>query len=896
MAEVAIDNGRAAAPDRSPPRWGVAPERLRAQGRKLGALLRPLPVVLAGCVLSISGRTADIAATSADPDLPRAIAGALGAMKLQVDPSEVHLIDPPAPVLDSRLHRPRAWVRARPEGEPADIFLVRSRLSPEGRLLELSGVYNITESSAVEEAQLVVHGERAAWVVGGGGKTYSVHYADARGEPKPEGPNWTRLARAQNALTNAQETGQLAGLRRRSFKLDPAASELTLGFTESHLLIYSDMNKIEVPTEAEGPILGERFLRVQQHVKARPGNLVTWAVDRVRALPWFGNDRMQAVKALAFVALDWAEQALGTVTGDDGSERVAEELGELLHAPPVTYTNPETGWPPPPMEPVLSPALKGEGQWVSLDRDAFIRQNPGTPSPFVFSFLRVDKKRIYQQVFVTVWDPRQVALHAMSGTREPKSATGETGPGLIPRDPKVMSRLVGALNGGFQAQHGHYGMMVDKVTYLPPKPYAATIAELKDGSNGFGTWPEDATIPAEMVSFRQNLVPLVLDGEFNPYRSQWWGGVPEGWTDDSRTVRSALCLTEEGFVAYFYAASVDPPQLSLAMRRARCQYGVHLDMNAGHTGLEFYRVDRQGALPPLGRALDPQWEASGAVSGMDGWEFRGRQMVKLMALMNFPRYIHRESRDFFYLTLRHLLPGVAVPSRVDPAEPGEGQWQVDGLPQHGWPYAIATTWVRPDAARAESKVNLVKLDPKMVRLTDNVSDEDAVVLAVRHPRGGSDDSPALWLSAGKFEISPKAPGMLAKRISSGLAFATASSGTARAAVGVGSHDGMLYYLEVATAPSPDRDGALLDRLLADLGCDERMLLDEPLGVAIGGKRDLGGHPVKRTRNALYFVRGEGPGARRIFTDTPIVPPHTWYALQKRRTHLPATAAATPAGG
>ena len=45
-------------------------------------------------------------------------------------------------------------------------------------------------------------------------------------------------------------------------------------------------------------------MRVVPDERARPGNLITWAVDRVRALSWFGDDRMQWVKAVAFTALD----------------------------------------------------------------------------------------------------------------------------------------------------------------------------------------------------------------------------------------------------------------------------------------------------------------------------------------------------------------------------------------------------------------------------------------------------------------------------------------------------------------------------------------------------------------------------------------------------------------
>src|SRR5262249_11334399 len=160
--------------------------------------------------------------------------------------------------------------------------------------------------------------------------------------------------------------------------------------------------------------------------------------------------------------------------GDEGRAAVTAEAPGILDVPAAAYTDPETGWPPPPMEPMLHPALEGEGKWVLLDKDPFVMKNPGAPSPFAFSFVRVDRKRAYSQPYVLVWDPRQVVLHAMSGTVEPKSATGETGPGLVPRKPEVIGRLIAAFNGGFQATHGEFGMMAEGVVYLPPKPFAAT--------------------------------------------------------------------------------------------------------------------------------------------------------------------------------------------------------------------------------------------------------------------------------------------------------------------------------------------------------------------------------------------------------------------------------------
>ena len=844
------------------------------------AAVRPLPLLVALGLLALPGDPV-VPAASAEPDLAQALVQALASEGLIALPRQVFWVDQPAGFLGSRIERPRALVRAHAVNQPADIFLITSRLSPEGRLLELVGRYNISDTSAVDEQKLTVAGERAAWVIGGGGKTYSVQFADLRGEPPVRGPDWTRWARWQNAISNRQNTGQTQGIGRRSFKLDPAASNVTLAFSDPALLIDADGRKIRVLTDGSGKVEGETFVREQQHHKAKPGNTVTWAVDRVRALPWFGSDRMQLVKAVAFEALDRLQLMLGTVTGDDGSERIAEEFGDLLDTAPVEYTDPKTGWPPPPMQPMLDPPLEGEGKWRSLDKDPFIGKNPGLPAPFVTSFIRTDRKRAFTQIFVTLWDPRQVRLHAMSGTVEPKSATGETGPGLVPRRPEVMGRLLAGLNGGFQATHGEWGMMAEGVVYLPPKPYAATVAELSDGSTGFGTWPNDETVPDNIRSFRQNMSPLVMNGFINPYGRSWWGGVPPGWTDESRTVRSAICQTAEGFIAYLYGTSVDADHLALAMQRARCAYGIHLDMNPGHTGLEFYRAGPEAELPLLSRPLDHQWEAQGPISDMPGWRFRGRRMIRYMGLMNFPRYVNRESRDFFYLTLRHLLPEKDLPAPLAAQGDVEGKWKVTGLPQHGWPYALATTWLRPDPKRPETKVRLLKIDPRMVHVADSEQENAKILVTLRAPSGRAESGSSLWHHERRFSMSASSPGKGARRLVDGVGIDHARASKAVAAVGVSS-SGMLVYAEVTTALRPGSDHQLLDRLLDEMGCGQRLLLDEPLEAALGGDRDLSGHPVPRDRPAVRLVRAPPPGARWIFPDTPIVPSSVWYPLQSRR--------------
>ncbi len=827
------------------------------------SVLQPLPFIalFSGLVAWVGSG----AAHSADPK--QALVEALAPRNLKLDAKQVVWVDPKPSALGSLFGARRAMFRAHLDGEPADIYLARARLTPEGRLIEVGLLHNVSDTSAVDERGLVVQGEQAAWVIGSGGRTYSIQTVDLAASNESHPSSWTVLQRAQQRVTNLQATGQSGGIIRRSFKLEPAAEHVQLSFANGALLVDADGRKVRI--DGETNLDQTAWLTEQEHFAARPGNVVTWAVDRVRALPWFGSDKMQAVKAVAFAGLDWVQRAVGTVTGDDGSRQVAEEFGDLMNTPLVEHTDPDSGFPPAALKPVLSPALEDEGKWRPLDKDPFILTNPGAPPPFATTFIRTDRKRAYSQIFITLWDPRQVSLHAMSGTVEPKSATGETGPGLVPRAPEVIGRLLGGFNGGFQATHGEFGMMADGVVYLPPKPYGATVAELEDGSTAFGTWPRDDTVPSHVRSMRQNMTPLVMDGKINPYQRHWWGGVPPGWTDEARTVRSGVCLTRDNFVAYLYGSTIDADHLAQAMQSTGCVYGLHLDMNPGHSGLEFYRTAPKGQLPDAGATLDGRWQARGPIPGLPDWEFQGRRMLRYMALMNFPRYINREARDFFYLTLRHVLPGPPLRSAASPPEPDEGVWKLSGLPQHGWPHALAMTSVRPDATRQSTRVRVLKLDPRTVALGTS----GQIVLSVAPT---SSEGSGLYFAKDRFHLGDAVAN--ATRLASGH---RESQQETIAALGLDAA-GFLIYAVVSGARSPDRDGALLQRVMKDAGAREVLFLNAPWDLALGGDRDLSGHPMAERDGALRLVRREAPGARRLFPDTPVVAPKVWYPLQARR--------------
>jgi len=810
-----------------------------------------------------------------------AVAAALTERGLVCDPADVAWVEMPRSLLDALGESARALAVAHSIGEPTDLYSVDARVSPEGRVLAVGAAHNLTETTGVDESRPMVRGRLAVYTTSADGLVTGVHVLDLGGRAVESYADLRLTQRAQVALTNLQQTGRAAGVLHTTYALEPLARRSKVVWRADGVVeVQADDHLVEIDPYAGRVLRGGDFVRVVPDERARPGNLVTWAVDRMRAMPWFGDERMQWVKAIAFTVLDKVHV---TFSPNSTAEDVRDELGITGSSTtlPPSFPDPETGWPPPSIPTVASPALAGEGRWIVLDRDPFITPTESGSAPaFATAFIRPSALRPDVRVYVTLWDPRQVALHIEAGTVEPISATGEHGAGVVPRAPEVMKRLVAGFNGGFQAQHGEYGMQANGIEYLPPKPYAATVLELRDGSSAFGAWPSSAPVPDDVIGMRQNLTALVQNDAFNPWGRTWWGGAPPGWPDQIHTTRSAICLTKEGFVGYFYSMSISAEDLGRGMLAARCSFGIHLDMNPGHSGFEFYDIAPEATLAPLARRLQPDWEADGKVPGMPGYAFRSRRMIRGMGHMLFPRYIQREARDFFYLTSRSILPGAPIATRLGSPEPGEGVWQTKDLPQHGFPPAIALTSIRLGRNRPSIEARVLRVDPRTVAPVDRAPSDAPAVLALAAPGRGE---LSLWWSPGAFAVEADSPGPEAVALAGGYAFDSHLS-SARAAVGVQDDDGMLAWVELPPEASPDASTtASLNELLQQLGCSQRMFFAAGAQAIVGGAMDATGHALTRPLPIVArLVRTQAPGAHPTFVDTPIVPIQVWQPLQAKR--------------
>jgi hypothetical protein len=276
-------------------------------------------------------------------------------------------------------------------------------------------------------------------------------------------------------------------------------------------------------------------------------------------------------------------------------------------------------------------------------------------------------------------DMRQLDLAMEAGTEDPKPLTGGHGPGRIPRDPAVFTRVAAAFNGAFKTEHGNYGMMVHKRVLLPPQSGAASVVVLRDQRVGFGTWANTHEIsgirgidPAEIDSFRQNLDPLVDQGEVNPTGRSMWGYTLPG--QGMQTERTALCVTSVGHIVYAWGDDLSGAALGRAMKMAGCSYALHLDMNPHHTGFIFARVD-----------------------DLKTKNYKTELLSPLMTVSP-ERYIEYAPKDFFYVMIH------------DPSPPPVGAvaWRAEGLePPPAWAPALWSATVLGDG----TPVDLLDIEP-----------------------------------------------------------------------------------------------------------------------------------------------------------------------------------------
>jgi hypothetical protein len=199
------------------------------------------------------------------------------------------------------------------------------------------------------------------------------------------------------------------------------------------------------------------------------------------------------------------------------------------------------------------------------------------------ALVSLDPQRPYAGIALVRIDLAAVKLHMMPGFLEPSHSAAVVAafPGLGTTPPADKALLVAAFNGGFKAVNGHYGMMVDGVTVLPPKAGLATLAIYKDGHVALGVWGKDILPSPDIVAFRQNCPPILEGGQIGTLvavdNRVIWG---ETLSNTDITWRTGLGLTRDGrYLIYAVGNGTSVETLARALQQAGAYDAMQLDIN-----------------------------------------------------------------------------------------------------------------------------------------------------------------------------------------------------------------------------------------------------------------------------------------------------------------------------
>lgn len=278
------------------------------------------------------------------------------------------------------------------------------------------------------------------------------------------------------------------------------------------------------------------------------------------------------------------------------------------------------------------PALKqwsapGDGVWVPIRDSRYPEEEP-----FLYkTLLHPDAGRSWSEVFVVAIDVRRVDLYVVAGSQEPKVDDPKTVYERKARIPDEQHESVlAAFNGGFMTEHGGYGMKVDGVVLVHPKPGACTLALYKDGSMRIASWNKLAPSEAEMVWYRQAPQCMYEGGKIHPGLTAG-SGLKWGATLDGDTVirRSAVGLSQDGQILYVSITNHTTARaLADAMRHAGAVDIAQMDVNWSYPKFVTFEAAAPG-------------EKRKAVALASGFEFSEDEYIR-----------KRSRRDFFYAVRR----------------------------------------------------------------------------------------------------------------------------------------------------------------------------------------------------------------------------------------------------
>jgi hypothetical protein len=268
---------------------------------------------------------------------------------------------------------------------------------------------------------------------------------------------------------------------------------------------------------------------------------------------------------------------------------------------------------PPPIPPVITPALPGEGQWH--------RTGPlvGGAAPVLVTTFRPDPN--YPELVAGVaWiDHARTRIALYPGHYEPPNDGNQQAEVPI----GLRSALLATFNSGFKLEDSGGGFYSQGRLYAPLIDGQATLVGYSNGAVDVRNWTGGPD-PGPAIAFARQNLPLILEnGQLNPALSNdsLWGTT---LGNTVRVWRSGVGVDAHGNLIYAAADIQTAESLARILQHAGAVRAMELDINYEWTTFNFYRT--VGAGHP----------------------------AKLLPAMSRPatRYLSPDDRDFFAIYAR----------------------------------------------------------------------------------------------------------------------------------------------------------------------------------------------------------------------------------------------------
>jgi hypothetical protein len=214
--------------------------------------------------------------------------------------------------------------------------------------------------------------------------------------------------------------------------------------------------------------------------------------------------------------------------------------------------------------------LPGEGAWQTV---VSVRGRPAVQ----VAALRPDGQHTSFVVGVLRMDPALVRGELRPGTTDP-GGSWSTSPALTSAE---MRSIAVVFNGGFRlTDPSHPGYYSQGRTVARLVDGEASLVLHANGVADVGSWNHDVRSAPDVVSVRQNLVPLVERGELNQTCAT--GGTKEWGTTVGQTAfihRSGFGVTASGVEVYVAGPALSVCTLGRILQDAGVVRGMELDIN-----------------------------------------------------------------------------------------------------------------------------------------------------------------------------------------------------------------------------------------------------------------------------------------------------------------------------